>query len=164
MARNLWVLVAAVLLGVPAAAGAQAVVSLRSISQNAAREAATVALETCRKNGYNVTVTVLNRTGRTVVVLHDDLANPHTVENSLRKAYTSLTFRVPSGEWGKRITARPTATGALHLDKVTTLEGALPIMAGKEVVGAIGISGAPGGEKDAVCAQAGIDKIAGGLK
>ena len=164
MARNLWALAAAILLGVPAAAGAQTVVSLRSISQNAAREAATVALETCRKNGYNVTVTVLNRTGRTVVVLHDDLANPHTIENSLRKAYTSLTFRVPSGEYGKRITARPTAAGALHLDKVTTLEGALPIMAGKEIVGSIGISGAPGGDKDAVCAKAGLDKIAGGLK
>jgi uncharacterized protein GlcG (DUF336 family) len=108
-------------------------------------------------------VTVLDRSGQTKVVLHDDGANPHTIENSLRKAYTSLTFRVPSGEYGKRVTANPTLAGALHLDKITTLEGALPIRAGNQLVGAIGVSGAPGGDKDAVCAQSGIDRIAKGL-
>jgi uncharacterized protein GlcG (DUF336 family) len=51
----------------------------------------------------------------------------------------------------------------LSLDKITAVEGGLPIMAGKDVVGAIGVSGAPGGEKDAVCAQAGVDRIAKGL-
>ncbi len=110
-----------------------------------------------------MTVTVLDRTARTRVVLHDDGANPHTIENSLRKAYTSLTFRTPSGDFGKRITSTPTGAGALHLDKITTAEGALPIMAGKDIVGSIGVSGAPGGDKDAVCAQAGIDRIAPGL-
>jgi uncharacterized protein GlcG (DUF336 family) len=85
------------------------------------------------------------------------------VENSLRKAYTTLTFRTPSGEYGKRVTSIPTSVGALYLDKITTLEGALPIMAGKDLVGSIGVSGAPGGDKDAVCAQAGIDRIAKGL-
>jgi uncharacterized protein GlcG (DUF336 family) len=61
------------------------------------------------------------------------------------------------------VTSNPTAAGALHLANITTLERALPIMAGQELVGAIGGSGAPGGDKDAVCAQAGIDRIAKGL-
>jgi uncharacterized protein GlcG (DUF336 family) len=159
-----WIAVAAVLVIVPGAASAQAVVSERTLSYAAALEMATAALEQCRKDGYKVTITVLNRAGRTKVVVHDDGANPHTLENSLRKAYTSLTFRVPSGDFGKRIVANPQATGALHLDKITTLEGALPIVSKGEVIGAIGISGAPGGEKDAKCAQVGIDRIAGGLQ
>ncbi len=147
----------------PASAATQTVLNVRTLSFAAAHAAATVALEQCKKNGYAVTVTVLDRLGRTKVVLHDDNANPHTVENSLRKAYTSLTSRTPSGEYGKRVTSNPTSAGLLNLDKITTVEGALPILAGKDVVGAIGISGAPGGDKDAACAQAGIDHIAKGL-
>lgn len=142
----------------PFVAHAQAVVSERSISLNAALEAATAGLERCRADGYKVTVTVLNRHARTAVVLSDDGVNPHTLENSLRKAYTAFTTRAPSVEMGKR--AQPGLSGFLMLDKITTLEGGLPIFAGKELIGAIGISGAPGGDKDAVCAQVAIDKIA----
>ena len=169
MTSSTWMVLAATLAMVPYVAQAQTapstptLVTERTLSLNAAHEAATAALEQCRKDGYKVTVTVLNRAGRTAVVLHDDGANPHTIENSLRKAYTSLTFRTPSGEFGKRVTASPTGAGALHLDKVTSAEGALPILAGQEVVGSIGVSGAPGGDKDAACAQMGIDRIAKGL-
>jgi uncharacterized protein GlcG (DUF336 family) len=148
---------------VPCAVQAQAVLNVRTLSFAAANEAAMAALDQCRKNGYAVTVTVLDRLGRTKVVLHDDGANPHTVENSLRKAYTSLTSRIPSGDYGKRTVANPSSVGLLSLDKITTLEGALPITAGKDLVGSIGVSGAPGGDKDAVCAQVGIDRIAKGL-
>ena len=163
MTSNKWMVLAVILAGVPCAANGQAVVTERTLSYAAALEAATAALAECQKNGYKVTITVLNHAGRTKVVLHDDGANPHTIENSLRKAYTSLTFRSPSGEYGKRVTSNPQAVGALHLDKITTLEGALPIRSGNEVIGSIGISGAPGGEKDAACAQVGIDRIAKGL-
>src|SRR5262249_11807500 len=106
MKSRTWIVMAAACL--PAAAGAQALITERSLSQDTAREAATAALEQCRKNGYHVTVTVLDHSTRTKVVLHDDGANPHTIENSLRKAYTSFTFRIPSGEYGKRATANPT--------------------------------------------------------
>src|SRR6266511_508577 len=163
MRRSMWLVVAATLALVPYTAHTQTLVIERTLALNAAHEAAMAALEQCRKDGYKVTVTVLNRAGRTAVVLHDDGANPHTIENSLRKAYTSLTFRTPSGECGKRVTSSRTGAGALHLDKVTSAEGALPILAGPEVVGSIGISGAPGGDKDAACAQTGIDRIAKGL-
>ena len=155
---------ATVLAALPCLANADsAVLNVRTLSFAAAHDAATVALETCKKNGYAVTVTVLDRLGRTKVVLHDDGANPHTIENRLRKAYTSLTSKTPSGEYGKRVTSTPTSAGLLNLDKITTLEGALPILSGKDVVGSIGISGAPGGDKDAACAQAGIDHISKGL-
>jgi uncharacterized protein GlcG (DUF336 family) len=158
-----WLVLAATLVIVPSTAGAQAVVTERTLSQNAALEMASTALASCRKEGYKVTITVLNRAARTLVVLHDDGANPHTIENSLRKAYTSLTFRVASGEYGKRLASTPPPHGAMQLDKITSLEGALPVLSNKEVIGSIGISGAPGGHRDAACAQAGIDKIAAGL-
>jgi len=153
----------AILALAPSLASAQAVLNERTLAYGAALEMATTALAACRKEGYKVTITVLNRAGRTAVVLHDDGANPHTIENSLRKAYTSLTYRVPSGEFGKRMAATPPPHGAMVLDKITSAEGALPIMSNKEVIGSIGISGAPGGHRDAACAQVGIDKIAAGL-
>jgi uncharacterized protein GlcG (DUF336 family) len=163
MTGNKWMVLAAILAGVPCAASAQAVLTQRTISVDAAREAATAALEQCRKNGYKVTVTVLDSGGGTKVVLHDDGARPHTIENSMRKAYTSLTSGRTSGEYGKNVVANPQSVGLLHLDRITTLEGALPIKSGNDVIGAIGVSGAPGGDKDAVCSQAGIDRIAKGL-
>lgn len=130
----------------------------RSLSLDAAHELASTALERCRADGYKVTITVLNRHARPVVVLSDDGVNPHTIENSERKAYTAFTTKGPSGEVGKR--AQPGLSGFLVLDKISPLEGGLPVFAGKELVGAVGISGAPGGDKDAACGQAGIDKIA----
>ena len=142
-------------------AGAQSLVSERSISMNAALELATASLERCRADGYKVTVTVLNRNARTAVVLSDDGANPHTIENSMRKAYTAFTTRAPSLDIGKR--TQPQLGGFMLLDRITTIEGGLPIFAGKELVGAVGISGAPGGDKDSACAQTGIDKIAKAL-
>jgi len=158
-----WLMLAATLALAPSLVNAQAVLNERTLSYNAALEMATAALESCRKGGYRVAVTVLNRAGRTKVVIHDDGAGPHTLENSLRKAYTSLTYRVPSGEFGKRMASTLPPHSAMVLDKVTAAEGALPVMSNKEVIGSIGISGAPGGHLDAACAQVGIDKIAAGL-
>ena len=158
MKTNKGMVLAAVIALAPCIAGAQAMVTERSISLNAALDAAKAGLERCRADGYKVTVTVLNRHARTAVVLSDDGVNPHTVENSMRKAYTAFTTRSPSVEMGKR--PQPVLSGFLQLDKITTFEGGLPIFAGKELVGSIGISGAPGGDKDAACAQVGIDKIA----
>jgi uncharacterized protein GlcG (DUF336 family) len=146
-----------------AASAQQALVTERTLSLDAAQQAAAATLESCRKSGFNVTVTVLNKAGRTKAVMHDDKANPHTIENSLRKAYTALTTRAPSAEVAKRIAANPGVQGLLLLQNMTSVEGGLPIMAGGDVVGSIGVSGAPGGDKDAVCAQAGIERIKAGL-
>lgn len=162
-------LLAAALAALPGAAGAQGTVNERTLSLNAAIELATVALEACRKHGSQVTITVLDHAGRTKVVLREDGSNPHSVEHSYRKAYTALTYRMPSGEYGKRATGSfPASHGVLHLPHITTAAGGLPVRAGDTVVGAIGISGTPGsggagagggGAADAACAQAGIDRI-----
>jgi uncharacterized protein GlcG (DUF336 family) len=147
--------------GCAIAQGSPGLVSERSISTSAALELATAALERCRADGYKVSITVLNRHARTSVVVSDDGVNPHTIENSMRKAYTAFTTRSASAEMAKR--PQPGLAGFMQLEKITTIEGGLPIFAGKELVGSVGISGAPGGEKDAACAQAGIDKISRSL-
>ena len=85
------------------------------------------------------------------------------MENSQRKAYTSHTFRVPSGEFVQCVKDNPT-TGAVHLTGIIAAQGALPIKAGDDVIVAVGVSGAPGGEKDEACSKAGIDKVADQLK
>ena len=156
--KSTGILIAALLaIGCAMAQSAPGLVSERSISASAALELATTGLERCRADGYKVTITVLNRHARTAVVISDDGVNPHTVENSLRKAYTAFTTRSPSADMAKR--TQPGLAGFMQLEKITTVEGGLPIFSGKELVGAVGVSGAPGGEKDSACAQAGIDKI-----
>ena len=151
----------------PCTASAQALVNERQISTNAALEMASAALEACRHHGSVVTITVLDRADRVVVVVRDDGASPHSAEHSLRKAHTALTYNMPSADYGKNATANPGSAGPLHLANITTAAGGLPIRAGNVLVGAIGISGTPGakggGAADTQCAQAGIDKIAKGL-
>ncbi len=142
-----------------APAHAQVLIAPRTISLDAAQQLARVALESCRKNGFNVTITVIDAAGRTRVTLHDDKANPHTVENAFRKAYTSLTFRANSMDYGKRMEGRPASV----LANITTGAGGVVIKAGNDIVGAVGVSGAPGGDKDQACAEAGLAAIAAGL-
>src|ERR1700747_1609335 len=143
---------------VPCLASGQSLLSERTVSLDAAIEMATASLERCRADGYKVTITVLNRHARAALVLSDDGATPHTIENSMRKAYPAFTTRAPSGEMSKR--PEPLLKSFLVLDKLTVLEGGLPIFAGKELVGSIGVSGSPGGDKGAACAKFGIDRIA----
>jgi uncharacterized protein GlcG (DUF336 family) len=135
----------------------------KSLSAAMAIAIAQTALDTCTKQGYRVSVHVVGRTGEVLVGVRGDGASPHTMENSQRKAYTSRTFRVPSGEIATRVKENPTLA-LVHLSNVVAAQGALPIKVGEDVIGAVGVSGAPGGEKDEVCAKAGIDKIADQLK
>jgi uncharacterized protein GlcG (DUF336 family) len=135
----------------------------KSLSAAMAMTIAQTALETCTKQGYNVSVHVIGRNGEVLVAVRGDGAPPHTMENSQRKAYTARTFRISSGEFVQRVKDNPTL-GAVHLTGIIAAQGALPIKAGDEVIGAVGVSGAPGGEKDEVCAKAGIDKVADQLK
>jgi len=135
----------------------------KSLSTGMAMTIAQTALETCTKQGYRVSVHVLGRNGEVLVALHGDDAPPHTMENSQRKAYTARTFRISSGEFAQRVKDNPTS-GAVHLTGIVAAQGALPIKVGDEVIGAVGVSGAPGGEKDEACAKTGIDKVADQLK
>jgi uncharacterized protein GlcG (DUF336 family) len=120
-------------------------------------------MATCTAKGYHVSVTVLGRNAEAIVQLRSDGASPHTFENSFRKAYTARTFRVASGEIAKRFKDGPSYF-AVHLSNVIPAQGALPIKVADDVVGAVGVSASPGGERDEACAQSGIDKVAGYLK
>ena len=160
--KNIRPLIAAASLALTASA--HAVITERTLSADTALEIATAALADCRKHGTPVTITVLDHAGRTKVVVRDDGANLHSSEHSLRKAYTALTYAMPSGAYGKRAASNPSSAGPLHLANITTAAGGLPIRAGNTVVGAIGISGTPGekggGATDEGCAKVGIDRVA----
>jgi uncharacterized protein GlcG (DUF336 family) len=121
------------------------------------------AVESCKASGYNVSVHVLGRNGETIVALRNEKAGPNTFENSMKKAYTARTFRTPSGKFADNVGQNPVAP-QLMLANIVAARGALPIMIGEETIGAVGVSGAPGGDKDEACAQAGINKVAADLK
>ena len=135
----------------------------KDLSLATALAIATTAADTCKANGNRVSVTVVGREGQVIVQLRGDDASPHTVENSQRKAYTARTFRTPSGEFAQRIKDSQTL-GASLLTGVIAIQGGLPIKVGDDVIGGVGVSGAPGGEKDEACSKAGIDKVADQLK
>lgn len=135
----------------------------KDLSAGIAMAIAQTTLETCKTNGYAVSVTVVGRNGEVILQVRGDNTGPHTMENSMRKAYTARTFRIPSGDMVKRLKDNP-QLGLIHLTNVIANQGALPIKVGDEVVGAAGASGAPGGEKDEACVKAGIDKVADQLK
>lgn len=155
---------ACALLGVSLAAPASAqLIDHKDLSLATALTIATTAADTCKAEGNRVSVTVVGRDGQVIVVLRGDDASPHTVENSRRKAYTARTFRRTSGEFAKLVKDNPT-TGLVHLHGVIAAQGALPIKIGDDVIGAVGVSGSPGGDKDEACAKAGLDKVADQLK
>ena len=125
---------------------------------------AQTAIETCKAQGYAVSATVVGRDGEIIVQVRGDNAPPHTLENSFRKAYTARTLRSPSGALAERIKTDPIFGNVLHLTNIIALPGALPIKVGDETIGAAGVSGAPGGEKDEACVKAGLDNVADQLK
>jgi uncharacterized protein GlcG (DUF336 family) len=141
---------------------AQGLVTQKNISLAMAQTIAQAALAQCESMGFKISVTVVDRGGLPIVMLRGDGAGLHTPEGAERKAYTARTFSQPSADFVKRLADRPDTVGSLQYSRVLALGGGLPIKAGNEVVGAVGVSGSPG--KDDVCSQAGIDKIADQLK
>src|SRR5882672_3116261 len=144
---------------------AQPVVNEPTLSADAALEIVAGALAACRKEGQKVSVTLVDQSGRVKAMVRDDGAAPHSAEHSMRKAYTALTYRMPSADYGKRAAeAKGAAIGPQLLPNITTAAGGVPIRSGNSVIGAVGVSGTPrsggGGEGDAKCAEAGIAAIA----
>jgi uncharacterized protein GlcG (DUF336 family) len=141
---------------------AQGLITQRSLSVEATLAVAQEALNKCHSDGYRVSLTILDNSGLVKLQIRGDGTGPHTLEHSRRKAYTALTFKRTSGEtakaWAAATTPPPVIEGTVGA------QGGVPIKAGNEVIGSIGVSGAPGGEKDEACAIAGITKIADLLK
>ncbi|MGA8627431.1 MAG: heme-binding protein [Pseudolabrys sp.] len=141
------------------AVAAQGLVTQKNILLAMAPTIAQAAVAQCESMGFKVSVTVADRAGLPIVMLRGDGAGLHTPEGAERKACTARTFSQPSADFVKRLTER---LGSRQYTRVLALAGGLPIKAGSEVVGAVGVSGSPG--KDDVGSQAGIDKVADQLK
>jgi uncharacterized protein GlcG (DUF336 family) len=130
-----------------------------------ATKAASAAVEQCTKDGHRVSVAVVDRAGVVRALLREDGAGPHTVDSSRKKAYTSASLRRPTAEFGELIAKMPAVQALRDMNEnILLLGGGLPIEIGGEVVGGIGVGGAPGGHLDAACAQAGLESIGAASK
>lgn len=149
-------------LALASASFGQGLITQKSLPSDAAVKIAQGALEKCSSQGYKISLSILDASGAVKLQVRGDGTGPHTLEHSRRKAYTALTFKRTSAEtadaWAKRGGAVPVIEGTVGA------AGGVPIRAGEEVIGAVGVSGAPGGEKDEACANFGISKIAEILK
>ena len=130
-----------------------------------ADKAIEASLDACKRDGYKVSVSVVDRAGVLRAMVRADGAGSHTIDSSRKKAYTAASFRRPTTELAELITKMP-ALGALREinDQVLMLGGGLPIEIGGEIVGGIGVGGAPGAHLDDACAQAGLDAIGAAQK
>lgn len=143
-----------------AAACAQgATYTVRSLTPETALKATLVALEDCRKRGYQVAVAVVDRAGVAQTMLRDRFAGPHTVSTAINKGYTAISFRVDTLEFAKQTQAGSPSSGVRAIPNVVAVGGGVLIQAGGALLGAIGVSGGPGGDADEVCARAGIAAI-----
>jgi uncharacterized protein GlcG (DUF336 family) len=142
-----------------AAPAQQATYAVRTITPEAALRAARAAMATCAKNGHQVAVAVTDRAGHPLVMLRDRHAGPHTPATAASKAYTALSFKLDTTSFTRLTQAGEASSGIRHLPGVVAIGGGWPIEAGGSLVGAIGVSGAPGGDADDVCAKAGIAEI-----
>ena len=145
-------------------AWAQEVRAEKNISLVLASDAAAAALQFCAEKGWKVSVTVVDRAGNVKALLRSDNAGPHTVESSRRKAYTAATLQQSTKAMMGIIEKNPGLADLKMIDGFLLLGGGQPIRVGNEVIGAIAAAGAPGGDLDEQCADAGINKIRERLK
>jgi uncharacterized protein GlcG (DUF336 family) len=142
----------------------QGLVARRDLSFAMAKTIADTALRTCEAGGHTVSVHVVDRYGNTIIAYMGQGAPVHTFENSFRKAYTAMTFRRPSREFGERKAMGDSgAELQLMLPNMSGQQGGLPIRVGNDVIGGVGMSGSQGG-MDEPCVQAGIDAVAAQLR
>jgi uncharacterized protein GlcG (DUF336 family) len=121
------------------------------------------AIEQCTKDGYKVSVTVVDKGGSVAGQVRGDGTSPHTMEFSRLKAYTARIRNQTSLQTMKEL-EDPARAPLRQIPGLVGVGGGVPIRAGTEVIGGVGVSGAPGGEKDEVCANAGIAKVEAALK
>jgi uncharacterized protein GlcG (DUF336 family) len=153
--------IASVAFVVPATA--QAPQTEKNVSMKMALMILDGALEQCTKDGYKVSVAIVDKGGNLAAAVRGDGTNPHTMEFARLKAYTSRTRGQTSLEVQK-LMEKPENWWIRQIPNVVGIGGGVPIKVGSETIGGVGVSGAPGGEKDEVCANAGIAKVADSLK
>lgn len=143
----------------PTSSGAQeSTYAIKQLTPETALKLARATLEACRKEGFQVAVAVTDRAGVAQVLLRDRFAGPHTVTTAIDKAWTAISFRQDTLAFA-RATTDPAQSGVRHLPRVVAVGGGVPVEAGGATLGAVGVSGAPGGEADDRCARKGIEAV-----
>jgi uncharacterized protein GlcG (DUF336 family) len=145
---------------------AGSLLSQRNLGIDLALECATAALAEARRRGYPSTIAVTDRWGNLIVLLRNDGGGPHLVDSAKAKAYTAASSNARTSVMEKAVDDRSGVPdhNLVFLEKVLMVGGGVPIRAGEELVGAIGVAGSPGAIHDEECADAGIAAIAGSLK
>ena len=133
--------------------------TVRHLLPETALKATRAALEDCRKRGYQVAVAVVDRSGVAQALVRDRFAGPHTPSTAIGKGWTAVSFRTNTLPFVEETKAGQPSAGVRGLPNVVALGGGVLIEAGGSIVGAIGVSGAPGGEADEMCARAGLAAI-----
>ena len=148
------------ILALASAAQAQdALVTYTSLAPEVALDLARAALTNCRERGFQIAVTVVDRFGVTQVALRDRFAGAHTVPTATAKAWTAVSFRTNTGELVALTQPGMPQAGVRALPGVAIIAGGVTVEAGGSLLGAVGVSGAPGGDADEVCAKADIEAI-----
>jgi len=157
--RKLIALLAVLIMPVAHADEEAMVVSVKRLTMETALKIAQGTIDACRKKGIQVGVTVVDRSGNTQVVLRDVLAPDLTLGISYQKAYTAVSFLAATSA----LTSQGKSALA-HVDNMFFGAGGLPVQAAGQFLGAVGVSGAPGGEIDEECAQAGLEAVVDDLE
>jgi uncharacterized protein GlcG (DUF336 family) len=140
-------------------AHSQATFTQKVLTPETALKAAQAALKKCRDSGYQATIAVVDRMGVAQVLLRDRFAGPHTTDMATAKAWTAVSFRTSTAELAEATQPGRPQSGIRNRPGVAAVAGGLIIEAGGSLLGAIGVSGAPGGREDELCAAAGIAAI-----
>ena len=149
----------AVLAGLSALPLHAATLTEKNVSLQQANDLATAVIKSCAAKNYNVSVTVLDRGGNVKALQRMDNAGPHTVEASKMKAFTALSTKNPSGKVMEAAQSNAGAAGMREVPGFLLLAGGLPLRDGDQVIGAVGVGGAPGGNLAVQCAQAAVDSV-----
>ena len=147
-----------------AASAADATFTVKQLTPETALRAAQAALTHCRGQGYQVAVAVVDRAGLTQALIRDRFAGAHTIDVATNKAWTAASFRNSTGELERSTRGSTNMNGLRSVPRVTAIAGGLMIESSGTLVGAIGVSGAPGGDADEVCAAVGVKAIAEDLE
>ena len=151
-------LLAAITAGFAAPTFAEGLRTERQLTLEAANRIAAASVAACQADGYAVAATVVDRAGVVRAMQRADLAGPHTVAGSQQKAFTSASARNTTLAMMENAQKNPAAANLVHIPGFLLLGGGVPVKVGNEVVGAVGISGAPGGHLDEKCAMAALDQ------
>ena len=136
----------------------------KNVSLALANQIATATVAACQASGYAVTATVVDRAGGVRAVQRADNAGPHTLAASQQKAWTTASAKNTTLAMMEAAQKNPAAANLVHIPGYLLLGGGVPLKVGNEVIGAVGVGGAPGGHLDEQCALAALDQLKGELK